>query len=318
MRSHIQYPPEHDSAAEGQHRAQPNVPSAPHLLLHLQRTLGNRAVMRMLGKGWVPAQIKPPPKTHTLPIASTGLLIQREWVKKSLNIDEQVLKGYWNQERTAAKAEFYVPSEENQYGTIYKWDKDTKTWYYFDMLFAEKHLVKMEQILGKQEIEAPREEKQGGGLQLPSKTITHIFDGEANRDGNGHVGLHSNLRLGGKTDTFEIIHPPDGNGVYSVLVKLKTFDNEKGSFFFPDNWDEEKIKTEILYAWQRKTVMRGGAVHWHGPSTVEGLLIGGLGGTQSLDDLITAFPSYLGEFHHPDSIDRTRKGEYKRRLKEEV
>lgn len=301
MRSHTQQPPNHDTHAEDQHaNATPHVTG--HDLLRLQRTIGNQAVMRMLGKGWAPARLMAPPPPRLLTPSGNQLAIQREWVKKKLPIDDETVEGYWNQERRPSKAEFYAPDESGQFGMLYKYDSDSKSWYIAGSLYGGEHTTKMEEILGKQEVVVPKEPEPE--VQLPAKAITHIFEGEANSGGDGHVGLHSKAKLGTKATTFDVIHDPDGRGVYSAIVKLKGYTKEKGSFFFPDDWSDSKIVREIAYAWKRKMVPRGGgAVHWYGESS-DGLLIGGLGGTRSVDDLITAFPAYDGEFLHPDTISR--------------
>lgn len=241
--------------------------------------------------------------------------IQREWQEKdfSLEGDAEKTKGFWNGVRTS-KAEFYVPDPDGHTGTLYVPDNSgaRPVWRFSQAFYGSEHTAKMAEIKGKAEAEAAPAEPNAPQVQLKKTTIDHILEGGTKSSGSRHTGLHSTKRIKDKTVSFDPIHPPDENGVYSAIVQLQGFKDAKGSFFFPDAWSEDRILQEIAFAWSRRQKLKSGAVHWSGPTTIDGMFIGGLGGQDKIDDLETAFPSYHGDFPNPNTIDAKLKKQHER------
>ncbi|WP_051309603.1 EndoU domain-containing protein [Desulfogranum japonicum] len=125
----------------------------------------------------------------------------------------------------------------------------------------------------------------------PQINLTHIFQGEINRQGKA-TGFHS--RPGGidtkNAKVLRILAGPNSRGVYTAQAALLNREGKwltKFSSFFPDSMDKKDIITAILHAWQHRQTDQ--SQPWQGPSG-RGFLIQGYINKQG--NINTAFPLY--------------------------
>jgi hypothetical protein len=110
----------------------------------------------------------------------------------------------------------------------------------------------------------------------PPINLTHIFEGEINRQGRP-VGFHS--RPGGRNPSgarlVRVVDRPNAQGVYTAEVEIRTQDGRwlrKRSTLYPDRMSREEVVAAVLNAYQRRTT--GRSEKFRGPSgagfTIEG------------------------------------------------
>lgn len=133
------------------------------------------------------------------------------------------------------------------------------------------------------------------GVTFSQHFNTHVMRGQG--AGTTHSGYHSQSET--NFAAFGVCVITDALDAYGVLKADCTMNGRtvaKNSSFFPAGWDIHRIRAEAKHAYCRQIDRGGipgaGALAWVGPSTVDGLLIGGASGLP----LNTAFPSYNGGF----------------------
>ncbi|MFL6660301.1 MAG: hypothetical protein ACJ8GW_19600 [Massilia sp.] len=132
------------------------------------------------------------------------------------------------------------------------------------------------------------------GVTFSQSFNTHVMQGEGS--GGTHVGYHSQSETNfAAFGACVITDALDGHGVLKADCTMPGR-AAKNSSFFPAGWDVHRIRAEARHAFcraiDRGGIAGAGALAWVGPSTVDGLLIGGASGLP----LNTAFPSYNGTF----------------------
>ena len=126
----------------------------------------------------------------------------------------------------------------------------------------------------------------------PQINLSHIFQGEINRQGKP-TGFHS--RPNGEDPKFarvdRVKSGPNSAGIYTAQVSV--FDQkeqrwkDKFSTFFPDRMEQPEVVSSILHAWENRAA--GQSRPWRGPSgkgfTIEGY-------QSSRGGINTAYPVY--------------------------
>lgn len=126
----------------------------------------------------------------------------------------------------------------------------------------------------------------------PQINLSHIFQGEINRNGKP-TGFHS--RPDGRDPKHarldRIKSRPNSAGVYTAEISVFDTDEnrwkQKFSSFFPDRMNHQAVVNSILHAWNKRE--RGQSKPWRGPSG-HGFVIEGY--VSSRGGINTAYPIY--------------------------
>jgi hypothetical protein len=198
--------------------APPALPLTSARLLHLQHTVGNRAVRRMLAG------------------QRSANVIQRAWRRvPRRNFGATGIGGLENADRVYAD----IQATPRKVLAVMP-NGGARLFYYQWGAWVEQFGV------GDDVLDPLRQQiaQAAPVVQLPPGVRTHIFNGEP--AGNRHAGIHTELEI----TPQEVLArtAADGKGIYAANVQLQGNQQAKTSLMFPANWDEHDIAEAIKYA----------------------------------------------------------------------
>ncbi|MEH6401953.1 MAG: EndoU domain-containing protein [Sneathiella sp.] len=132
----------------------------------------------------------------------------------------------------------------------------------------------------------------GWSKTTPAVNLTHVFDGQINRNGKP-TGFHHRVMGQDKpaAKLSKLLAGPNKVGIYTALVRIldksQNIWKEKFSSLFPDRFGKLQVLKAILNAYKNNTLKSGRK--WRGPSGF-GFMVEGY----QLKDgrIITAYPIY--------------------------